>query len=350
MFNKNSDRFGEAVSSTLEQAVESTILNKEFTKAFFTLLQALADKLQDEWDKRAKIEIHHENYGLEYDEDTDSYTWKKSDELGNITEEGLTSNQIQNITFKLIDSEPHTSENFTEDNPENPALRITFSLKEGSDMVLYEQLDDGTATTNIAAEWGFEEVIEAVWKPLNDILPEEQLSTVADELLSKVEADIISEDIVNDLLSQLEFQVNNESTPSIESEASELLSQVETQISIEENASDLLSQIEFQVELEKPDFIVDENGEVSNNKPGKIIKREPSELVFFEEENGIAIIKTTTKEVSAANVSYQEVLSSPELSESQKSWVREKQVPIYVDTIPRQYAIKRENKEMANRR
>lgn len=82
MFNKNSDQFGEAVSSTLEQAVESTILNKEFTKAFSTLLQALADKLQDEWDKRAKIEIDCENYGLEYDEATDSYTWKNRMNLG----------------------------------------------------------------------------------------------------------------------------------------------------------------------------------------------------------------------------------------------------------------------------
>ena len=71
MFNKSSDQFGEAVSSTLEQAVESTILNKEFSKAFAELMQALSDKLQDEWDKRAKIEIDHENYGLEYDEATD---------------------------------------------------------------------------------------------------------------------------------------------------------------------------------------------------------------------------------------------------------------------------------------
>ncbi|MEM6404806.1 MAG: hypothetical protein AAF757_32040, partial [Cyanobacteria bacterium P01_D01_bin.116] len=81
---------------------------------------------------------------------------------------------------------------------------------------------------------------------------------------------------------------------------------------------------------------------------GKIVKREASELVFFEEEeNSLARIKTAKSEVSAANVSYQEAVSSPELSESQKSWVREKQVPVYADTIPRQYAIKQENKEMA---
>ncbi|NJO60343.1 MAG: hypothetical protein HC836_19350 [Richelia sp. RM2_1_2] len=347
MFNKNSDQFGEAVSSTLEQAVESTILNKEFTKAFSTLLQALADKLQDEWDKRAKIEIDCENYGLEYDEATDSYTWKKSDELGNITEEGLTSNQIQNITSKLVDSETQNSEQFTDLNPENPALRITTFLKEGGDMVLYEQLNDGTITTNVAAELGFEEVIEAAWQPLNKILPEEQLSTLADELLSQVEADITLEDIANDLLSQLESQLYEKSTPNIDSEASELLNQVETQIELEETASSLLQRVESQLELEQPDFIVDSSAGVSNNKPGKIAKREPFELVFFEEENGLARIKSATNEVSAANVSYQEAASSPELSESQKSWVREKQVPIYADTIPRQYAVKRENKEMA---
>lgn len=348
MFNKNSDQFGEAVSSTLEQAVDSTILNEKFTKAFAELIQALAQKLQDEWDKRAKIEIDHENYGLEYDEATDSYTWKKSDELGNTTEEGLTNNQIQNITSKLIDSEPHNLEQFTDINSENPALRITISLKEGGDIVLYEQLDDGTITTNVVEELDKGEIIEAAWKPLHDILPEEQLSIAADELLSQVEADITLEDIANDLLAQLESQLDEKYTPNIESEASELLNQVESQIEIEETASSLLSQIESQVELKQPDFIVDEDGEISNNKPGKIIKREPSELAFFEEEeNGLVRIKTASKERDAANVSYQEAISSPELSESQKSWVREKQIPVYADTIPRQYAVKQENKEMA---
>lgn len=406
MFNKSSDQFGEAVSSTLEQAVESTILNKEFTKALSDFLEALADKLQDEWDKRAKIEIDHENYGLEYDEATDSYIWKKSDELGNITEEGLTNNQIQNITSKLIEDELQSPEQFVLTGSENPALRITASLKEGGEMILYEQLDNGIVTTNAVTELGKEEIIEAAWEPLNQILPEEQLSVTAEELLSQVEADIASEDAVDDLLSQVESQINepsipnidenevsellnqvqsqvenesvvselpgqiesqveNESevselldqvesqvnepsTPNIESEASRLLNQIEPQILIEENASDLLSQVESQVELEQPDFIVDNNGEASNNKPGKIIKTEPSELVFFEEEeNSIARIKTATKEVSAANVSYQEAASSPELSDSQKSWVREKQVPVYANTIPRQYAVKQEDKQMA---
>jgi len=348
MFNKNSDQFGEAISSTLEQAVDSTILNEKFTKAFVELMQALAQKLRDEWDKRAKIEINHENYGLEYDEATDSYTWKKSDELGNITEEELTNHQIQNITSKLINSEPHNLEQFTDINSENPALKITMSLKEGGDIVLYEQLDDGIITTNVVEELGKGEIIEAAWKPLHDILPEEQLSIAADELLSQVESDITLEDIADDLLAQLESQLDEKYTPNIETEASELLNQVESQIEIEETASSLLSQIESQIELEQPDFIVNENGETSNNKPGKIIKRQPSESVFFEEEeNGLVRIKTATKEVSAANVSYQEAISSPELSESQKSWVREKQVPVYADTIPRRYAVKRENKEMA---
>ena len=388
MFNKSSDQFGESVSSTLEQAVESTILNKEFTQAFSTLLQALADKFQDEWDKRAKIEIDHENYGLEYDEATDSYTWKKSDELGNITEEGLTNNQIQNVVSKLIDSEPQNSEQLTELNSQNPTLRVTISLKDSGDMLLYEQLDDGTVTANVVEELGFEDVIEAAWEPLNQILPEEQLSITADELLSQVEADITSEDVVNDLISQVESQVNEHSTPDIESEASELLNQIESQVEnegvtsellnhvesqinqqstpnieseasqlfnqvksqvfIEETSDYLLSQVESQIELEQPDFIVDENGELSNNKPGKIVKRYPSSLVFFEEEEtNLARIKTSTKEVSAANVSYKSAASSPELSLSQKSWVREKQIPIYANTIPRQYAIKQENKEMA---
>ena len=371
MFNKNSDKFDEAVSSTLEQAVESTILNREFTKAFAELMQALADKLQDEWDKRAKIEIDHENYGLEYDEATDSYIWKKSDELGNITEEGLTNNQIQNVTSKLIEDEIQSPEQLALTSSQNSALRITASLFEGGDIVLYEQLDSGAITTNAVAELGKEEVIEAAWEPLSQILPEEQLSIEADELLSQVEVDIASFDSVNDLLSQIESQVNEQSTPDIQTEASELLNQissqideqstpdiqtevsellnqVESQIEFEETASDLLSQVETSAELEQPDFIVNEDGEISSNKPGKIIRREPSELVFFdEEENGLARVKTATKEVSAANVSYQEAASSPELSDSQKSWVREKQVPVYANTIPRKEAVKQENKQMA---
>ncbi|MEM7716708.1 MAG: hypothetical protein AAF349_24635, partial [Cyanobacteria bacterium P01_A01_bin.68] len=371
-----------AVSSTLEQVVESTILNREFTKAFAELIQALADKLQDEWDKRAKIEIDHENYGLEYDEATDSYSWKKADELGNTAEEELTSNQIQNITSNLINSETYNSEHSTDINPENPALTITISLKERGEIVLYEQLDNGTVNTNVVEEIGFEEVIEVAAEPLNKILTEEQFSIIADELLSQVEADITLEDIANDLLAQLESQLDENFTPNIDSEASkllsqveiqiesenvasellnqvetqienddlvfELLNQVESQIEIEEVASNLLTQVESQLELEQPDFIVNSEGKVSNNKPGKIVKREASELVFFEEEeNSLARIKTAKSEVSAANVSYQEAVSSPELSESQKSWVREKQVPVYADTIPRQYAIKQENKEMA---
>ncbi|MEO1374638.1 MAG: hypothetical protein AAFW70_10025 [Cyanobacteria bacterium J06635_10] len=381
MFNKSSDQFAEAVSSTLEQAVESTILNKELKVAFAEFMQALADKLQDEWDKRAKIEIDHENYGLEYDEVTDSYTWKKSDELGNITEEGLTSNQIQNITSKLIDSELQSSGQLDLTGSENPALRITASLKEGGDMVLYEQLDNGTITTNVVTELGKEEIIEAAWEPLSQILPEEQLSVTADELLSQVETDIVSENVVNDLLSQVESQAkkqptsdvereasellnqvksqidlrsvvselsNEQSTPDIQTEASELLNQIESQIELEETASDLLFQVETSAELEQPDFIVNEDGEISNNKPGKIIKREPSELVFFDEvDNSLARIKAATKEVSAANVSYTEAASSPELSDSQKSWVKEKQVPVYANTIPRKEAIKQENKQMA---
>ena len=382
MFNKSSDKFDEAVSSTLEQAVESTILNREFTKAFAELMQALADKLQDEWDKRAKIEIDHENYGLEYDEATDSYTWKKADELGNTTEEELTSSQIQNITSKLIDSEPPISEHSTDINSENPALTITISLKERGDIVLYEQFDNGTVNTNLVEEIGFEEVIEVAAEPLKKILTEEQFSIIADELLSQVEAYITLEDIANDLLAQLESQLGENFTPNIDSQASELLNQVEiqiesenvafellnqvetqienedlvsellnqveSQIEIEKVASSLLTQVESQLELEQPDFIVNSEGKVSNNKPGKIVKREASELVFFEEEeNSLARIKTAKSEVSAANVSYQEAVSSPELSESQKSWVREKQVPVYADTISRQYAIKQENKEMA---
>ena len=345
-------------------------------------MQALADKLQDEWDKRAKIEIDHENYGLEYDEATDSYTWKKADELGNTTEEELTSSQIQNITSKLIDSEPPISEHSTDINSENPALTITISLKERGDIVLYEQFDNGTVNTNLVEEIGFEEVIEVAAEPLKKILTEEQFSIIADELLSQVEAYITLEDIANDLLAQLESQLGENFTPNIDSEASkllsqveiqiesenvafellnqvetqienedlvsELLNQVESQIEIEKVASSLLTQVESQLELEQPDFIVNSEGKVSNNKPGKIVKREASELVFFEEEeNSLARIKTAKSEVSAANVSYQEAVSSPELSESQKSWVREKQVPVYADTISRQYAIKQENKEMA---
>ncbi|MEO0969841.1 MAG: hypothetical protein AAFX80_16300 [Cyanobacteria bacterium J06639_18] len=104
----------------------------------------------------------------------------------------------------------------------------------------------------------------------------------------------------------------------------------------------------MQTGIQQPDFIVNPEGEVSNNKPGKIVKRNPSDLVFFEEpETGLARIKTATKEVSAANVSYSEAASSPELSDSQKSWVREKQVPIYADTIPRRQAVKQENKQIA---
>lgn len=372
MFNKSSDQFGEAASSTLEQTIESTILNEKFTKAFVELMKALADKLQDEWDKRAKIEIGHENYGLEYDEATDSYSWKKSDELGNASEEGLTNNQIQNITSKLIEDEQQDKYELALTGSENPALKITTSLQESGDIVIYEQLDDGIVTTNTVAELGKEEIIEAAWEPLSQILTEEQLSVTADQLLSQVETNINTEEIANDLISQVETQLDNQSTPdiksevselisqiesqvgleqpneNIEDEASELISQIESQIFIEENASDLLSQVESQVELEQPDFVVNNNGEISNNKPGKIVKREPSELVFFEEEeNGIARIKTATKEVSAANVSYQEAASSPELSDSQKSWVREKQVPVYADTIPRQYAVKQENKQMA---
>ena len=299
MFDKTSPQFAEAVSGTIEQTVESTILNQMFREAFIELLKAIVDKAKEEWDKKAKIEIDHENYVLEYDEATDSYSWNKSDELGNSSEEELTKNQIQNIVSKIIEDEPQPQNQPVNQASasENPALKITASLKEGGEIVVYEQINDGTVTTNLVTELGKEEIIDAAWEPLNQILPPDQLEEIADELLNKVAADINSEEIVDDLLSQVESQVNPDKlTSDIETSALELLSQVESQLELEDSADELITQVESQTGIQQPDFIANPEGEVSNNKPGKIVKRNPSDLVFFEEpETDLARIKTVTK-------------------------------------------------------
>ncbi|BAY87776.1 hypothetical protein NIES267_73000 (plasmid) [Calothrix parasitica NIES-267] len=313
MFNNNSPNFAEYFENTVQQTVESTLLDEEFRKAFIRLIEAIMKRASLEWNKRAKIEIDHENYGLEYDEATDSYSWKRYDELGNSSEDKLTKNQIKSIVSDLFESENQSPT----PTSKNSALRITTSLKPFGEVIIYDRRDDGIVTNNIVKQLDNPEIFDPVkdtsHSSLNSI---EQLEAIADELLAQIEASL----------------------------------NYEEEIDLEEIASELLAQVEAQIfQAEQVDFIVDPEGGVNDNRPGKLIKRKSSELTSFEEPQSDLTLSEAVPSslVKTAKSKNNEQAIPPESEVNSKSWFKEKRVPVYANNLPRRQLVIQENKEIA---
>ncbi|MEL6164730.1 MAG: hypothetical protein AAFR37_13540, partial [Cyanobacteria bacterium J06628_3] len=313
MFNSNSPHFAEYFENTVQQTVESTLLDEEFRKAFIRLIEAIMKRASLEWNKRAKIEIDHENYGLEYDEATDSYSWKRYDELGNSSEDKLTKNQIKSIVSDLFESENQSPT----PTSKNSALRITTSLKPFGEVIIYDRRDDGIVTNNIVKQLDNPEIFDPVkdtsHSSLNSI---EQLEAIADELLAQIEASL----------------------------------NYEQEVDLEEIASELLAQVEAQIfQAEQVDFIVDPEGGVNDNRPGKLIKRKSSELTSFEEPQGdLTLSQAVPSSLVKATESKNNEQAIPPSEATSKSWFKEKRVPVYANNLPRRQVVIQENKEIAN--
>ncbi|NJN07530.1 MAG: hypothetical protein HC815_05885 [Richelia sp. RM1_1_1] len=366
MFNEKNHQVDRAYLESSEHLIDTS---KQLAKMLILLTKAL----KEAWDEKQEqdkiaVKIGEETYNLVEDKDEpDAYKWEKVD-LSNDksrvaeTEQPFTDYQAQTLATKIITEAPDNT-NYNNLKTDNPAIQIV-SLYREKETVLYEMSEKGQSIKNaFTQELSQEKIIDVAYEALTSILPpdspllllpskdniehQQDFNITADEMLSQVvdvqetgqtskpefdnDSLIVEKTTESQEISQPQFDndgliIEDSQINVVESQGNQkkankadfIAGATYNEVSVNESSNNSIVQFNQQTEIEKIDNDVEEVLPTPNNINDDI----------DNEVYAVKKTKTQGEEEPAANYTYREVASNPEVEPKTQQWAKQSTVPI----------------------